>query len=258
MMKTRLPLFAALPATAVLLAGCGLFHSDFSVAVGNRTANMVTVFANGESIGEVGSNQTATFTLELSSTGKTTVDSLGNPTSPTPTAQVTFSARDMATSILSAGAAATLIHDVTAYVDVAPCALIDGASTGLICVSVANTSSGRSQACSFSLSPSSQSFDGAGGTGTASVEASSGCSWSATSNASWIRLVSGGSGTGNGVVVFEVQANTTGQARTGSLSIAGQTFTVNQAPSLSVFDSVESRAGSAGSRAKVRACAEIA
>jgi hypothetical protein len=193
----------------------------------------VTVFANGAAIGEVGPNQTATFTIDLSPTGKTTVDAIGNPIAPAPIAQATFTARDSATGILSAGAATTLIHDVTAYVDVAPCVLLGGASTGLICVSVANTSSGSSgssPACIFSLSPSSQSFDAAGGTGNVSVQATSNCSWTATSNVTWISVVSGASGTGNGTVIFLVQANTTGQARTGSLSIAGQTFIVNQAP----------------------------
>lgn len=230
-MKTRLSVLAAGLAVAGLLAGCHLFPNDFPVAVGNRTASAVTVFANGEQIGEVGSNQTATFTVDLSPTGKTTVDAIGNPISPAPIAQATFTARDNATGILSAGAATTLIHDVTAYVDVAPCVLIGGASTGLICVSVANTSSGSSAsppACSFSLSPTSQSFDAAGGTGNVSVQASSGCSWNATSSVTWISVVSGAAGTGNGTVVFQVQANITGQARTGSLSIAGQTFTVNQ------------------------------
>jgi hypothetical protein len=231
-MKTHLSLLAAVLGIAVLLAGCHLFPNDFPIAVGNRTASTVTVFANGAQVGEVGSNQTGTFTVDLSPTGKTTVDAIGNPIAPAPIAQATFTARDNATGILSAGAATTLIHDVTAYVDVAPCSLLSAALTGEICVSVANTSSGSSgnpQACSFSLSPSSQSFDTAGGTGNVSVQASSGCSWTATSSVTWINVVSGTSGTGNGTVVYQVQANITGQARTGFLSIAGQTFTVNQA-----------------------------
>jgi hypothetical protein len=62
-----------------------------------------------------------------------------------------------------------------------------------------------------------------------SVQASSNCSWTATSSVTWINVVSGTSGTGNGTVVYQVQPNITGQARTGFLSIAGQTFTVNQA-----------------------------
>src|SRR4029453_10824425 len=130
MMKTRLSLLAAGLAFAVLLAGCHLFPDDFPVAVGNRTASTVTVFANGEQIGEVGSNQTATFTIDLPPTGKTTVDAIGNPISPAPIAQATFPARDNATGILSAGAAATLIHDVTAYVDVAPGVPLRRGATG--------------------------------------------------------------------------------------------------------------------------------
>src|SRR5215470_780574 len=34
-------------ALVVPLAGCGLFHSDFDVAVGNRMAGPVSIFANG-------------------------------------------------------------------------------------------------------------------------------------------------------------------------------------------------------------------
>jgi hypothetical protein len=37
-----------------------------------------------------------------------------------------------------------------------------------------------------------------------------------------------GSGVGTGVVGFEVALNTTRQARTASLSIGGQTLTINQ------------------------------
>ena len=83
------------------LAGCGLFHSDFPVAVGNRMANTVSVFANGQKIGDVGSNLTATFAVEESLSGST-----ANPASPAPVAQVTFSAQDMTTGALSAGATA--------------------------------------------------------------------------------------------------------------------------------------------------------
>jgi len=230
--RARFSRIAAGMAIALLLAGCDVFPNDFAVAVGNRTASTVTVFVNGKQIGEVGSSQTATFNVDLSVTGKTSVDAIGNPISPAPIAQATFTARDSGTGILSAGAATTLIHDVTAYVDVAPCALLAAGSTGVICVSVANTSSGSSAnvpICSFTLSPTSQTFNAAGGTGTVSVQASTtDCPWTATSGVTWITVVSGASGIGNGTVVFQVQTNITGQARTGSLTIAGQTFMVTQ------------------------------
>jgi hypothetical protein len=61
-----------------------------------------------------------------------------------------------------------------------------------------------------------------------SVSTATGCSWTATSNASWITITSGSSGTGNGSVAFAVDANIGGE-RSGTLTIAGQTFTVTQA-----------------------------
>jgi Putative binding domain, N-terminal len=232
----RLRLSACLLAAglAVPLVGCNLFHADFDIAVGNRTANAVSIFANGGKIGDVGSNLTATFTVEETPIGRNTIDSAGNPTSPRPIAQVTFSAQDLTTGVLSAGVAATLVKDVTTYVDVAPCVLIGvliDAESAPPCVSVSSgtiASQGQGQVCTFSLSGSGQSFNATGGTGNVSVNTSSGCTWSATSSESWLTVVSGASGTGTGVVVYQVAANTTGQARTASLSIGGQTFTVNQ------------------------------
>ena len=82
----------------------------------------------------------------------------------------------------------------------------------------------------YSLSPTSQTFASTGGTGSVSVTSSSGCSWTATSNVSWITITSGSSGTGNGTVAFTVAANTGTSQRTGTMAIAGQTFTVTQDP----------------------------
>src|SRR5439155_167087 len=55
------------------------------------------------------------------------------------------------------------------------------------------------------------------------------CGWTATDSATWITITSGASGTGNGTVSYSVTANTSATPRTGTLTIAGQTFTVNQA-----------------------------
>ena len=236
-LRFRACLLAAALALTVPLFGCGLFHKDFDIAVGNRMANTVSVFSNGGRIGDVGSNQTATFTVEETPIGRTAIDSTGSPTSPAAIAQVTLSAQDMTTGRLSAGVAATLVKDVTTYVDVAPCvalSLIDpGAAPPCLSVtsgsvSPSGTTGSQGQACTFSLSASNQSFDATGGTGNVTVTTSSGCAWSATSSESWLTVVSGASGTGAGVVMFRVAANTSGLARAASLSIGGQTFTVNQ------------------------------
>ncbi|MBP1634246.1 MAG: hypothetical protein H6Q10_820 [Acidobacteria bacterium] len=89
------------------------------------------------------------------------------------------------------------------------------------------THSGAASSCSFSLSPASATLPAAGGGTQATVTTTSGCSWTARSNVSWITLNSAG-GTGNGTVIATVAANTTASTRTGTLTIAGRTFTVTQ------------------------------
>lgn len=82
--------------------------------------------------------------------------------------------------------------------------------------------------CTYSIAPSGASFSSGGGTGSISVSAGSGCSWTATSNASFISVTGGASGSGNGTVSYSVAANTGGQ-RTGTITAAGNAFTVSQA-----------------------------
>ena len=83
-------------------------------------------------------------------------------------------------------------------------------------------------ACGFALSSNVQNFGSNGGTGTVNVITTNGCGWTATSNASFITVTSGASGTGNGTVDFSVATNT-GPQRNGTVTIAGQTYTVTQA-----------------------------
>lgn len=91
-----------------------------------------------------------------------------------------------------------------------------------------------SNACAYSLSPESQSFAAAGGTDTVSVSSAGGCGWTATSNNDWIVVTSGAVGSGVGTVGYSVASNATSTSRTGSLSIAGRTFTVTQAGALAI------------------------
>jgi hypothetical protein len=86
-------------------------------------------------------------------------------------------------------------------------------------------------ACTFSLSPTSQSIGVLGGTATVAVTTTATCSWSATTADTWIAITSGASGTGNGKVALTIAANL-GAARTGTVTIGGQAFTVNQASAL--------------------------
>ena len=86
----------------------------------------------------------------------------------------------------------------------------------------------QSGACAYSISPTSQAFTAAGGTGSSTVTAGAGCAWTAASNAAWITVTSGASGTGTGRRPFSVAANTATTNRSGTLTIAGTTFNVTQ------------------------------
>lgn len=83
--------------------------------------------------------------------------------------------------------------------------------------------------CSSTIDHTQAPFAANGGSGSVNVTAGSSCSWTATSNVSWVTISAGSSGTGNGTVNYTVSPNNTGTARTGTLTIAGQTFTVIQA-----------------------------
>jgi Zn-dependent metalloprotease len=110
--------------------------------------------------------------------------------------------------------------------------------------------------CSFSLTPTSASVGSAATTGSVSVTTGSSCAWTATSNASWLTITSGASGTGNGTVNYSVAANSGSSSRSGTLTIAGLTFTVNQAagstPTIDCGGSVSGALATSDSRSTVR------
>jgi len=106
-----------------------------------------------------------------------------------------------------------------------------GARTGSLTVAGQTftvTQAAATVPCTFTISPATGAIAAPGGTGTVAVSTGTGCAWTAASNAAWITVTSGASGTGNGAVAFSVAANT-GGVRTGTITAAGQTFTVTQA-----------------------------
>jgi hypothetical protein len=86
--------------------------------------------------------------------------------------------------------------------------------------------------CSVSIAPAGQAVGVAGGTGSFTVTAPAGCPWTAVSNnPEWLTVTSGASGSGAGIVQVNAVANASGAARTGTITVSGQTFTVTQAGS---------------------------
>ena len=89
-------------------------------------------------------------------------------------------------------------------------------------------------ACTYSTTSPVTAMSAAGGSTSSAVTTSPACAWTATSAVSWITIISGATGTGNGTVSLAVLTNS-GPARSGAVTIAGQTFTITQAASTCTF-----------------------
>ncbi|MGA9995689.1 MAG: DNA/RNA non-specific endonuclease, partial [Pyrinomonadaceae bacterium] len=81
--------------------------------------------------------------------------------------------------------------------------------------------------CSYTLTPTVAEFTLDGGTGDINISTLSECSWTAVSNDSWITITSSMSGMGNGVVSYSVASNSS-FSRSGTITIGGETFLVNE------------------------------
>src|SRR5437867_642591 len=89
--------------------------------------------------------------------------------------------------------------------------------------------------CVYSLSTTSASVPSTPTTGSLSVITGTSCSWTAVSNVPWITITGGASGAGIGTVTYSVATNTGSSARTGTLTIGGQTVTINQGANSCVY-----------------------
>jgi hypothetical protein len=83
--------------------------------------------------------------------------------------------------------------------------------------------------CIFKLSSKRKKFTAAGGSATVKVNPNfSDCDWTAVSNDSFITITAGDSGIGKGTVSYSIPANASANVVTGSMTVAGETFTVIQ------------------------------
>ena len=86
------------------------------------------------------------------------------------------------------------------------------------------------QVCAFTLTPPNTTFDATGGQGEVLVTATSqDCAWTVENRASWITINSSTTMQGNGKVSFTVAASSEPAPRNATMTIAGKSFTVNQA-----------------------------
>lgn len=82
--------------------------------------------------------------------------------------------------------------------------------------------------CTFAIAPTSASYNEGGGNGTVTVTTTAACAWQASSGAAWLTVLSGASGTGTGTVSYKVDGNTSTQSRSGTMTVAGLPFRVDQ------------------------------
>jgi hypothetical protein len=89
-------------------------------------------------------------------------------------------------------------------------------------------------ACTFTVSTTTFSFSGAGASASLAVTTGSTCAWTVANIASFISVTGSGSQTGPGTVNFSVGENP-GDARVGTMTVAGQLVTVNQSANDPVY-----------------------
>lgn len=77
-------------------------------------------------------------------------------------------------------------------------------------------------------------MSGAGGSATFAVNTGAGCTWSVTNNANFVTVTPTTMQTGSGSVTFTIGENP-GDARTGTLTVAGQTVTISQSPNDPIY-----------------------
>ena len=88
----------------------------------------------------------------------------------------------------------------------------------------------RQAGCSYALDNASWDYSANGGDTWLGVTTNSACAWNAVSDASWLAITAGASGTGPGQITARLEANT-GPARVGHITVRGQVFEVRQAGS---------------------------
>jgi hypothetical protein len=85
-----------------------------------------------------------------------------------------------------------------------------------------------SPTCTYAVSPTNIKVGKDGGNKSIKVTTTNGCAWTASSNTSWITVTAGAGGSGTGNVSISVSKNIDRNKRTGTLTVAGQTVTVEQ------------------------------
>jgi hypothetical protein len=94
--------------------------------------------------------------------------------------------------------------------------------------------------CSFTIDPTHSTYGIQGGSGSVTVTTQAEYLWTAVSNVGWASVTSGSPGMGTDTITYDVSANSSPEPRTGTLTVAGQTFVIDQLGSDVFADGFES------------------
>jgi predicted outer membrane repeat protein len=100
--------------------------------------------------------------------------------------------------------------------------------TGTITINGGQTLTITQTACTYSIEPISRDVTAAAGSSTFALTTGTGCTWTAGTTDSWITIATGSTGPGSKTINFSYSQNM-GVARTGTITVGGQTFTLRQA-----------------------------
>ncbi|MGD0057832.1 MAG: transglutaminase domain-containing protein [Verrucomicrobiia bacterium] len=226
----------ASPSDAATVTGEGAYTAGTSVQIG-ATANpgwTFTAWSDGNTqnprtvtVPEAGTNYIANFTSESTNSSTATITVLADPTDG---GTVTGGGTYTVGSSQQISATANSGFSFVSWSDGGPQThdIVVPSNGGTY---TATFTAITSNSCTYTFSPTSVTLTEKGGAKTVSVKAKgTDCDWTASTTNSWITITPGSSsGTGNGKVEFTVPGNTNTIALSGAITIAGETYTVNQA-----------------------------
>jgi hypothetical protein len=198
----------------------------FNVAANPGTARNGTLTVAGQTV--TVSQAAAPCNYSLSST-TVTVPSAGGPgpaITVTAAAGCTWTAAATATPWLTNVAPASGSGNGTVTFSAMPNP--DGPRSGTLTIAGQPVTVNQEAKCTFTVTVVPRSFSENGGTALGTVVTAAGCTWAASrdANSPWI-VVPGGSHSGSGTISITIQANQ-GNKRSGQVTVAGETFTIDQ------------------------------
>jgi len=223
--------------------GTGTGTVDFSLAANTGAARSATITAAGKTFTvsqTAGSTSTCTVTLSPTNASYAAAGGSGSFTVTASDPSCTWTAASTATSWLSvdSGSASgtgngTVSYTVAANTGAARSGAINVGGQAFAATQDAGTTGGGSSCGTVTLDATSKTVGGAEANWIITVTApSTTCTWTATSDASWL-VVKSTTPTampvaGSGTVKVRAIANTTGASRTGHFTINGVVYTVKQ------------------------------